>query len=132
MRVMGSTNVSSFLLAALVDPGVSLRSTIRRALVNRRVARSLGAVARLPVGVQDASRDLDAPNEYFSRSQAMAPVPKFYSINEARKPAANRVCHNNYTCASGRDIPERERRSGTGGYRLCGRCEELEVLHSVD
>lgn len=62
----------------------------------------------------------------------MSKVPEFYSINEINKAAANRVYHNDDACASGRAIPERERRNGTGGYRLCGRCEELNALNSME
>jgi len=47
----------------------------------------------------------------------MPRVPEFYSIKEVKKPAANRVHHNNNSCPSGRDIPQNERRSGTGNYR---------------
>jgi hypothetical protein len=54
----------------------------------------------------------------------MPSTPAFYSINEEKKPAANRVHHNNSACPPGRDIPQHERRSGTGGYRLCHDCEE--------
>jgi hypothetical protein len=54
----------------------------------------------------------------------MPKVPDFYSINEATKPVANRVYHNNSTCPPGRDIPQDERRSGNGGYRLCHDCQE--------
>jgi hypothetical protein len=57
----------------------------------------------------------------------MANVSPFYSINEAKKPAVNRVHHTNDTkCAPGRDIPRSERRAGTGGYRLCDHCEKLK------
>jgi hypothetical protein len=52
----------------------------------------------------------------------MAKVAEFHSINEANKPAATRVYHNNDTCPPGRDIPAAERRTGTGGYRLCEDC----------
>jgi hypothetical protein len=51
-------------------------------------------------------------------------VADFHSINETKKPAANRVYHNNGTCPPGRDIPASERRTGTGGYRLCDDCKE--------
>jgi hypothetical protein len=51
----------------------------------------------------------------------------FYSINEIHKPAGNRVYHNNSACPPGRDIPEAERRPGTGGYRLCHDCEKLNT-----
>jgi hypothetical protein len=55
----------------------------------------------------------------------MPKVPEFYSVNEASKPAANRVHHNNGACPPGRDIPANERRSGTGNYRLCDDCKRL-------
>jgi hypothetical protein len=50
-----------------------------------------------------------------------------YSVNEANKPAANRVHHNNDKCPPGRDIPSWERKQGTGGYRLCHDCENLNA-----
>jgi hypothetical protein len=53
----------------------------------------------------------------------MAKVPAFYSVNEVSKPADKRVHHNDNTCAPGRDIPLNERRTGTGGYRLCDICQ---------
>jgi hypothetical protein len=56
--------------------------------------------------------------------KTMPKVPDFYSINEVQKPPANRVYHNNSACPPGRDIPANERRSGTGGYRLCKDCNE--------
>jgi hypothetical protein len=46
----------------------------------------------------------------------------YCSINEEKKPAADRVYHNNANCRAGRDIPQSERRSGTNGYRLCKDC----------
>jgi hypothetical protein len=49
----------------------------------------------------------------------------FYSINEGKKPAEKRVHHNNSACPPGRDIPQHERRTGDGGYRLCHDCENL-------
>jgi hypothetical protein len=52
-------------------------------------------------------------------------TPSFYSVNENRKLPANRVYHNNSACPAGRDIPHGERRAGTGGYRLCDDCQEL-------
>jgi hypothetical protein len=55
----------------------------------------------------------------------MSSVPAFYSINEAKKPAANQVHHNNSACGPGREIPLHERRSGTGNYRLCYDCTKL-------
>ena len=56
----------------------------------------------------------------------MPATPSFHSINEAKKPPTNRVYHNNSACAPGHDIPQNERRSGTGGYRLCDDCDRLK------
>lgn len=53
----------------------------------------------------------------------MTSVPAFYSINEVKKPPQHRVYHNDSVCPSGRDIPQSERRAGTGGYRLCEDCQ---------
>jgi len=55
----------------------------------------------------------------------MPATPKFYSVNEVKKPPADRVHHNNSSCIPGRDIPTNERRSGDGGYRLCDDCTKL-------
>jgi hypothetical protein len=55
----------------------------------------------------------------------MPSTPVFYSVNETKKPADKRVHHNNSACVPGRDIPQHERRPGTGGYRLCHDCAEL-------
>jgi hypothetical protein len=54
----------------------------------------------------------------------MPAVADFYSINEAKKPEANRVYHNNGACPPGRDIPQHERHAGRNGYRLCHDCAE--------
>jgi len=54
----------------------------------------------------------------------MSKVAAFYSVNEEKKPASQRVHHNNDKCPPGRDIPASERKTGTGGYRLCKDCEE--------
>jgi len=55
----------------------------------------------------------------------MPQVPPFHSVNEAQKPPRDRVYHNNSACPPGRDIPQHERRTGTGGYRLCDDCSRL-------
>ena len=52
----------------------------------------------------------------------------FYSVNETLKPLSRRVHHNNNACPPGRDIPHHERRTGTGGYRLCDDCTNLNRL----
>ncbi|MGD0116008.1 MAG: hypothetical protein ABSC13_08410 [Dehalococcoidia bacterium] len=58
----------------------------------------------------------------------MTAVAPFYSINEANKPATERVHHNNGACAAGQDIRQADRRAGDGGYRLCDDCKELNRL----
>lgn len=55
----------------------------------------------------------------------MPSVTSFYSVNEANKPATERVYHNNGACRVGQDIPQSERRAGTNGYRLCQNCSTL-------
>ena len=55
----------------------------------------------------------------------MPATPAFHSVNEAKKPVGNRVHHNNNTCPPGRDIPQKGRKGGTGGYRLCDDCDGL-------
>ena len=58
----------------------------------------------------------------------MPSIPAFYSVNEAKKiPPESRVHHNNSVCPPGRDIPQNERRQGTGGYRLCQDCQQLNA-----
>jgi len=59
----------------------------------------------------------------------MPHAPEFYSINEAKKPVANRVYHDDSACGPGREIPQHERRPGRGpsgeaAYRLCEDCQE--------
>ena len=51
-------------------------------------------------------------------------MPEYYSINEAKKPAAHRVFHNNNVCVPAKDIPAAERRPGRNGYRLCDDCQK--------
>ncbi|MGA2920078.1 MAG: hypothetical protein ABSE28_03165 [Candidatus Sulfotelmatobacter sp.] len=50
-------------------------------------------------------------------------VSAYYSVNEAKKPATKQVHHTDADCKAGRDIPQNERRAGTGGYRHCDDCE---------
>jgi hypothetical protein len=54
-------------------------------------------------------------------------VPPFNSINEAKMPVKDRVYHNNDRCRPGKDIPKKERRPGTAGYRLCTHCKNLNA-----
>ena len=58
----------------------------------------------------------------------MPTVSAFHSINEATKPPATRVFHNNIACRTAQKIPEPDRRNGTCGYRLCYECATLNVL----
>jgi hypothetical protein len=53
----------------------------------------------------------------------MAKVTPYYSVNEAKKPAEKRVHHTDDQCRAGRDIPQKERRYGTAGFRRCMDCE---------
>ena len=55
----------------------------------------------------------------------MSQVSAFHSVNEVKKPAHNRVHHNNNACPPGRDIPNWERKPGTGNYRLCDNCQQF-------
>ena len=54
-------------------------------------------------------------------------VNPFNSINEVKKPVEKRVYHNSNKCPAGYDIPKKERRSGTAGYRLCQHCKDLNA-----
>jgi hypothetical protein len=54
---------------------------------------------------------------------SMARVSPYYSVNEAKKPTNKQVHHTDDQCRAGRDIPQNERRPGTGGYRHCEDCE---------
>ncbi len=66
------------------------------------------------------------PFSTLMESIIMPTTQAFYSVNEAKKPPANRVHHDNSACPPGRDIPQNERRSGTGGYRKCQDCARLD------
>jgi hypothetical protein len=57
----------------------------------------------------------------------MPSTPVFYSVNETAKPPLNGVHHNNSACPPGREIPQNERRPGTGGYRLCDDCDRVNM-----
>lgn len=52
-------------------------------------------------------------------------VAPFYSAKETQKSEDKRVHHNNNRCPSGQDIRQRDRISGTGGYRVCKHCQDL-------
>jgi hypothetical protein len=54
----------------------------------------------------------------------LAKVSAFHSVNEVKKPPQNKVHHTDDACPPGRDIPQSERKAGTGGYRLCDDCEK--------
>jgi hypothetical protein len=55
----------------------------------------------------------------------MPQIPSFYSVGEIIKPVHMRCHHNNDRCGAGKAIPLRDRRNGTGGYRLCDDCRQL-------
>ena len=48
----------------------------------------------------------------------MAKVSPFHSVKED-------VHHNNNACTEGNNIEKVNRREGTGGKRLCSRCDKL-------
>jgi len=54
---------------------------------------------------------------------------EFYSVNEAKKPAAHRVHHNNSNCGPGKEIPFSDKLYGKGPpndpYRLCDDCKAI-------
>lgn len=59
------------------------------------------------------------------RRMAMTRGRLFYSVNEASKPPARRVHHDDERCGAGKMIPERERIYGrTNEYRLCEDCQK--------
>lgn len=60
----------------------------------------------------------------------MATVPAFHSVNQAAKPPAHRIYHDNDRCFPGRDIPQHERLQGDHGYRLCIECTRLGSLQA--
>lgn len=65
-----------------------------------------------------------------SLPQKENPVPHvdpFYSANEVDKPPVNRIFHNNLLCFDGRMIPQKLRRKGMGGYKLCPACEAINT-----
>ena len=62
---------------------------------------------------------------------SMPRVPAFYSVNEAKKAAANRVYHDNDACPLGRDMPQNERKLGDGRHRLCVDCRRLNNLDNL-
>jgi hypothetical protein len=55
----------------------------------------------------------------------MPQIPNFYSVSEIIKPINMRCHHDNDQCGPGKEIPLRDRRKGTGGYRLCDDCRQL-------
>jgi hypothetical protein len=61
----------------------------------------------------------------------MPRVPAFYSVNEAKKAAAQRICHDNDACPLGREIPQNARKSGDGGHPLCVDCRRLNNLDNL-
>ncbi len=51
----------------------------------------------------------------------MAKVSPYYSTN----PTDPDVYHDHDDCPTGKKIPERNKASGTGGYRRCENCVDL-------
>jgi len=61
----------------------------------------------------------------------MAKVPEYYSVKEAKKPIKKRIYHDDDQCRVARDIPQSERRCGTGGYRQCQECIEASLVSAA-
>lgn len=57
----------------------------------------------------------------------MTKVSAFHSVLQAKRPAENRIYHDNDRCFSARDIPGHDRREGDAGYRLCVECTRLDA-----
>lgn len=57
----------------------------------------------------------------------MAKVPEYYHANENKKPIKKRIYHDDDQCRVARDMPQSERRNGTGGYRQCEECCEASL-----
>src|SRR5260370_5796544 len=49
----------------------------------------------------------------------MARAPEYYSAQETKKPNKKRIYHDDDKCRVSREIPQREQRYGTVGYRQC-------------
>ncbi|MGD0506165.1 MAG: hypothetical protein ABSA27_00090 [Terriglobales bacterium] len=54
----------------------------------------------------------------------MAKIPECYSVKETKKPIKKRIYRDDDQCRAGRDIPQSERHTGTGGYKHCQECIE--------
>jgi hypothetical protein len=55
----------------------------------------------------------------------MPQTQPFFSTNEAKKPVAQRVYHDNSECVPGREIQLSDRRDGTASYERCKVCDRL-------
>jgi hypothetical protein len=60
------------------------------------------------------------------RETVLVRVAPFHAFDEAHKPPVQRIYHDNDACPLARAIPERGRRPGTGGHRLCKECDRLD------
>jgi hypothetical protein len=56
----------------------------------------------------------------------MAYVDPFYSVNEEAKPADKRRWHDQSDCGPAKEVPNGDRRAGTGGYSRCEDCKSLD------
>jgi len=61
----------------------------------------------------------------------MAKVPEYFSAKQTKKPNKKRIYHDDDQCRAGRDIPQSERRNGTGGYRQCEECIEAYLASAA-
>jgi hypothetical protein len=89
-------------------------------LINERtaIASIIRGLEQL-VGEPNVSRRADHQPEH--------KIPEFYSLTAT---GHHQVHHNNDVCPSGRDVPIRLRKAGSGGYPLCAICAQLNSGHA--
>ena len=61
----------------------------------------------------------------------MAKVAEYYSVKETKKPIKKRIYQDDDQCRVACDIPQSERRNGTGGYRRCQECIEANLASAA-
>jgi len=98
----------------LYFPGISPKGSgvVRERIAKPAIASLLDCSVRCSVST------------LFKENSSLSKIPDIVALYEVTKPCDKRVYHNNSTCPAGRMIPEKERRSGTSGYRICENCKE--------
>src|ERR1022692_332147 len=110
-------------LTPAFDAYLGLRHTdVPASVTAQENARNIGHRADWQGKQKPDGRIIPAGGE---KGSVMPRVAAFHSVNEKKKPPERRVHHNNGGCPSGSEIPRNERVSGSGGYRLCMHCKNL-------